>query len=342
MFKTFKNILIGVLSAVIVIAIGASAYTAFASNGTVSLPAADPSVAAGNGNGNGTGDGTDITTIPVTDLNAEEAAALLYMREEEKLARDVYNALFTLWGQPTFSNIASSEQQHMDQIKLLMDRYGLTDPALDPGKFTDPTLQALYDQLIAQGSVSLTEALNVGALIEQTDIADLQARLAQTDNADIQLVYTNLMNGSYNHLAAFTGEQGGNGQQGANGQGYGGANGQGGQSAQGQVGGGVPQANIAGAVSIHGVVNSYDGMGISITTDDEQALYIDTGNPRYSQSIGFAPQIGDGVAVLMFMGDQGVNSAVSVTMDATGMTYTFRSETGQPLWAGGNGKGGNH
>jgi len=336
MFKTFKNILIGVLSAVIVIAIGASAYTAFASNGTVSLPVADTSVAAGNGNG--TGDGTDITTIPASDLSAEEAAALLYMREEEKLARDVYNVLFTIWGQPTFSNIASSEQQHMDQIKLLMDRYGLTDPALDPGKFTDPSLQALYDQLIAQGSVSLAEALNVGALIEQTDIADLQARLAQTDNADIQLVYTNLMNGSYNHLAAFTGEQGGNGQ------GNSGTNGQGGQSAQGQVGGGVPQANIAGAITVHGVINSYDGMGISITTDDGQAVYVQLGNPRYNQSIGFAPQIGEGVSVVMFLDDQGSNSAISVTMDAMGMTYTFRSETGQPLWAGGNGMGnrGNH
>ncbi|MBE0671603.1 MAG: DUF2202 domain-containing protein [Anaerolineales bacterium] len=340
MFNNFKNILIGILSAVIVIAIGASAYTAFASNGAVSLPAADPSVATGNGNGNGngTGDGADITTIPASDLNAEEAAALLYMREEEKLARDVYNALFTIWGQPTFSNIASSEQQHMDQIKLLLDRYGLTDPALDLGKFTDPSLQALYDQLVAQGSVSLTEALNVGVLIEQTDIADLQTRLAQTENADIQLVYTNLMNGSYNHLAAFTGEQGGNGQ------GYGGENGQGGQSAQGQVGGGVPQANIAGASTVHGVINSYDGMGISITTDDGQVLYVDTGNPRYSQSVGFAPQIGEGVTVVMFPDDQGSNSAISVTMDATGMTYTFRNATGQPLWSGGNGKGngGNH
>ncbi len=60
----------------------------------------------------------------------------------------------------------------------------------------------------------------MGVLIEQTDIADLQARLAQTDNADIQLVYNNLLNGSYNHLSAFTGggQQGGRGK----GQGFGG------------------------------------------------------------------------------------------------------------------------
>lgn len=221
MFKTFKNILIGVLSAVIVIAIGASAYTAFASNPVkTAAPADAPIPDAGfgngngidNGNGNGNGDGTVITTIPASDLSAEEAAALLYMREEEKLARDVYNQLYVLWGTPVFQNIAASEQNHMDEIKLLLDRYGLTDPALGPGQFTDPNLQALYDQLVAQGSVSLADALNVGVLVEQTDIADLQSRLAQTDNADIQWVFNNLLSGSYNHLAAFTGEQGNNGQ----------------------------------------------------------------------------------------------------------------------------------
>ncbi|HNF94680.1 MAG TPA: DUF2202 domain-containing protein, partial [Anaerolineales bacterium] len=259
--------------------------------------------------------------------------ALLFMREEEKLARDVYNQMYALWGQPVFQNIAASEQTHTDEIKLLLDRYGLADPALDPGQFTDANLQALYNQMIAQGSVSLTEALNVGVLIEQTDIADLQARLAQTDNADIQLVYTNLMNASYNHLAAFLGEQGGN----VNG--YGGGNAQAGGAGQGQVGSGVPQAKVAGAVTVHGTVNSYDGMGISFTADDGQVLYVDTGNMRYSQSLGFAPVAGDGMTVVMFLGDQGTNSAISVTMDATGMVYTFRNETGQPLWAGGNGKG---
>ena len=97
MFNNFKNILIGVLSAVIVIAIGTSAYTAFASNATAPISTPDASVVVSNGYGNGNGDGTgtDLTTIPVSDLNAEETAALLYMREEEKLARDVYNDLFT-------------------------------------------------------------------------------------------------------------------------------------------------------------------------------------------------------------------------------------------------------
>ena len=86
----------------------------------------------------------------------------------------------------------------------MLDRYALTDPALAPGQFTDPALQALYDQLVAQGNLSLADAFKVGAAIEEIDILDLQTRFAQTDNADIQLAYNNLMNGSFNHLKAFT------------------------------------------------------------------------------------------------------------------------------------------
>jgi hypothetical protein len=233
--KNFKNILIGVLAAVVVIAVGASAYNALAASSGPQTSAVNTSAgfAGGNGrggNGNGGNGGfggsqLQLSSIPPSDLSADESAGLLYMREEEKLARDAYNQMYTLWGQQVFQNIASSEQTHMDQVKLLLDRYGLADPALEPGKFTDPALQALYNQLIAQGSVSLDEALKVGILIEQTDISDLQARLAQTDNADIQLIYNNLMSASYNHLNAFTGGAGQGGR--GSGRGAGGRNGQG-------------------------------------------------------------------------------------------------------------------
>ncbi|GAB4460223.1 MAG: hypothetical protein Kow0070_16130 [Anaerolineales bacterium] len=373
--KNLKNLLIGILSAVIVIAVGASAYNAYASPDAKTAAAPDTSTQPGKGNGNGgngnangnQSSGTGITGIPASDLSAEETASLLFMREEEKLARDVYNALYAIWGQPTFQNIAASEQAHMDEVKLLLDRYGLTDPALAPGQFTDSNLQALYNQLTAQGAISLADALKVGAAIEEIDILDLQTRLAQTDNADIQWVYNNLMSGSYNHLRAFTsaltqqtgevyqpqylpadtyqsiiagsmgnGNQGGNAH-GANGQGNGGANAQGGGSAQGQTGSGVPQANVTGVTTIHGVVNSFDLTGMSLTLDDGTSLYVQLGNSRYNQSIGFAPAVGEGVTVTGFPGDQGLYSAISVTMDSTGVTYTFRSETGQPLWAGGNG-----
>lgn len=146
----------------------------------------------------------DAPTATATDPSSL-AADLAFMREEEKLARDVYTALAQKWGLRTFSNIARSEQVHMDAVLVLLDRYGFTDPAanLPAGSYADPHLQELYDSLIARGSVSVDEALAVGKLIEQTDIADLDERIARTDEADVVAVYKNLRAGSVNHLAAF-------------------------------------------------------------------------------------------------------------------------------------------
>jgi hypothetical protein len=140
-----------------------------------------------------------------SSLDANETNALLVMREEEKLAHDVYVTLYVQWELPIFQNISQSEQTHTDAIKALIDRYGLQDPAMNGvGFFTNPDLQALYNTLIARGSQSLSEALMVGAAIEEIDILDLEEYLSQVDNADIQQVFTNLKSGSYNHLKAFT------------------------------------------------------------------------------------------------------------------------------------------
>lgn len=138
------------------------------------------------------------------ESSTEESAALLYMLEEEKLAHDVYERLYELWGLGSFQNISQSEQTHMNAVLTLIDRYSLSNPASnEPGVFTNPDLQALYDELIQQGSNSLAEALKVGAAIEEIDILDLEERLAETDNADIQQVFNSLINGSKNHLRAF-------------------------------------------------------------------------------------------------------------------------------------------
>jgi hypothetical protein len=139
-------------------------------------------------------------------LTADEIAGLQFMREEEKLAHDVYVTFYQQYGLTIFNNIASSEATHMAAIKMLLDRYGIADPAAGQpiGVFTNPDLQALYNQLIAQGNQSLAAAVQVGVTIEEVDIRDLQTRLAGTTHADIKQVYTNLMNGSYNHLRAFT------------------------------------------------------------------------------------------------------------------------------------------
>ena len=110
-----------------------------------------------------------------------------------------------MWGLTIFSNIARSEQKHMDSIKTLLDRYHLTDPAEGNGigVFTNSDLQALYFELIDKGGKSVLDALQVGVIIEETDIADLTEALNVTVHRDIKRVYANLMAGSYNHLAAF-------------------------------------------------------------------------------------------------------------------------------------------
>jgi len=153
----------------------------------------------------GTATNAVVVAVKPAVLSQAEAKALQYMREEEKLAHDVYVTLYGEWGLRVFSNIAASEQQHTDAVATLLARYGVSDPTTGKaaGEFTDPTLQGLYDELIAQGSVSAIDALRVGALIEEVDILDLQERMAATENADILRVFANLLKGSQNHLRAF-------------------------------------------------------------------------------------------------------------------------------------------
>ena len=95
--------------------------------------------------------------------------------------------------------------------------------------------------------------------------------------------------------------------------------------------------------NLHGTVNDYDLTGLTITTDDGQALYVQLGNSRHSQSIGFAPQVGEGVTVIGFPSEQGLYNAITVTIDSTGQVFAFRDASGRPLWTGGsgNGNGGN-
>ena len=170
---------------------------------TVSVSAAGPASGRGfNGSGLAT---TGTSTVALT---ADEQKSLIFMREEEKLARDVYLVLYDKWQLAEFNNIAASEQKHMDAINRLLVRYGIPDPVAGNinGVFTNPELQALYDTLIEQGSRSLEKALRVGVLIEETDIADLQEGLAGTTRNDITNVYSNLLKGSNNHLNAFNSE----------------------------------------------------------------------------------------------------------------------------------------
>ena len=156
-------------------------------------------------------------------LSESEIADLTFMREEEKLAHDVYVELYEYYkGGGTeliiFANIATSEQRHMDAMLGLLEKYGIDDPAyLLPGVFANKTLQELYGNLVSDsednlpilneptsgGKVGVEEALYIGAWIEERDMLDIMHAISNTDRADIAGVYTNLLCGSRSHLRAF-------------------------------------------------------------------------------------------------------------------------------------------
>jgi len=194
-YTLFRPLLLGAVVLAMLLAGGVqqpatASAAASASSATTSDQAAWPSI---------------LSQIPTSALSAAEIEGLLYMREEEKLAHDVYLTLYEKWRLPIFQNISSSEATHMAAVKTLLDRYSLPDLAAGKGvgQFTNATLQGLYDQLIQQGSQSLAHALRVGGAIEEIDILDLQEHIAHTDHQDIQTVYENLLKGSRNHLRSF-------------------------------------------------------------------------------------------------------------------------------------------
>jgi len=169
---------------------------------------------AGNGPGGGSGGSggcggllTIVADLPHEEVDVTEEADALLMREEEKLARDVYLAMDDIWGLRVFRQIGWSEQNHMDAVLAVLDKYEIPDPvgSNPPGVFTDPALQQTFDLLLDQGGQSLMDALVVGATIEDLDIHDLDVALSRADNLDLRTVYQNLQKGSRNHLRAFVG-----------------------------------------------------------------------------------------------------------------------------------------
>ncbi|MBS0125361.1 DUF2202 domain-containing protein [Thetidibacter halocola] len=135
-------------------------------------------------------------------------AELLFMIEEEKLAGDVYEAFYDLYGIKVFDNIAASEDRHFDALIAQAEALGIDTDAFvfaEAGEFENDELQALYDSLIAEGSVSLTDALEVGVAIEERDMVDIAAAIDAVEGTVLADIYQNLLDGSVAHLAAFEG-----------------------------------------------------------------------------------------------------------------------------------------
>lgn len=172
------------------------------------------------------GRGNDSPGSSVLDANEQEH--LVFMREEEKLARDVYITLGTQYPNlKIFGKIDDAEQRHTCAVCDMLKKYGVDDPSTNDnvGVFTGeeygPYFTTKYQELVARGSVSAIDALYVGAYIEEMDMIDIiycpeeiieqdngidtdtDCGKIYTDNGNIQRLYTSLLEGSENHLRAF-------------------------------------------------------------------------------------------------------------------------------------------
>ncbi|NPU93733.1 MAG: DUF2202 domain-containing protein [Gammaproteobacteria bacterium] len=169
-----------------------------------SILACSPMVLAG---GSATLKGSSNQNVASTDLSSVEADDLRFMREEEKLARDVYLTMDEYWGKQTrvFANIAESEQSHTSTVNYILDKFDVEDPVTNDsiGVFTNQDLQTLYNNLTDSGKQSFISALYVGALIEEKDMKDILAAINRTDERAIIIAYSNLLDGSKSHLRAF-------------------------------------------------------------------------------------------------------------------------------------------
>jgi hypothetical protein len=175
-----------------------------------SLAATPLTTLAGNGKGNGGGGGRPDTpgaaasATVLEPLDENEIATLLWMREEEKLARDVYITMTGKYTDKVFSNIAAAEQKHFDAIGRKLELYGIKDVALpDIGQFYDQDLQQMYDDFVAQGLEDYVEALYVGVAIEEADMVDLTVAIDGTDSRPLKKTYSHLLIGSQHHLDSF-------------------------------------------------------------------------------------------------------------------------------------------
>ena len=155
--------------------------------------------------GYGPGTGRGLFVAPSGTLTAAQRSTLQANAQEEKLAHDLYTAFAARYDDPVFDRIAAAETHHLEALRTLLARYGIADPTAGPasGRFSDPTVQATYDRLLAEGLTGEPAALGVGRTVETTDIADLRAAAQGLTAPDVQRGYEQLLSASQQHLAAF-------------------------------------------------------------------------------------------------------------------------------------------
>ena len=136
-------------------------------------------------------------------LTAREKDGLLFIWEEEKAARDLYNGLYEKNNMTIFLDLVRSESSHMDQARAVMEKHGLAVPPDEPGRFQNQTLQEIHDQLLAEGLQSDQDALTVAAVFEEISIVDLEKELSASQAEDVRTVYEGLLAGSRKHLRSY-------------------------------------------------------------------------------------------------------------------------------------------
>jgi hypothetical protein len=163
--------------------------------------------ATANRFGGGAGVGRGPASVPTGTLTDEQQTDLAGMAERELLAHDLYTAFAQDATVPAFTRIADAETQHVLQIRILLDRYGLADPSAGhvTGTFTDPDIQATYDRLLHEGSVSTDAAYTAARTVESAELAALTSAAASMTAPDVQLVYAHLIAATQRHLVAFGG-----------------------------------------------------------------------------------------------------------------------------------------
>jgi hypothetical protein len=146
-----------------------------------------------------------LLAVNLFALTPQEKKGLVFMYQEEKLAKDVYATLGKMYPNVRVFNIYRAEVMHESCVANVMRHYGITFPVRGnrTGVFADKKLQILYNRLIEKGKKSLTDALEVGIMVEVTDIEDLDKYLNSATSSDVIALFEFLRAGSYNHYNGF-------------------------------------------------------------------------------------------------------------------------------------------
>jgi hypothetical protein len=197
----------------------------------------------GGGGGGGSSQGVPDSVLiaingPMSSLTQDAKNSIAFMGNEERLAHDVYTNLYNYHLQnsaieitPLLNIANNAEQYHINSVQLLVEKY-ITDfsdftninsdvtqamnldmdyaiypiTELPSGEYNIDSINELYSSLMNKGMQSQQDALEVGCMVEVTDINDLNEDLAlasESNASDVVTVFEYLRDGSYSHYWSF-------------------------------------------------------------------------------------------------------------------------------------------